>query len=74
MEQFRKDFGQPYEGDYVLPAKWQLAFTAASTIGLLIGGPPATFLAKRWGRRAVLAMGYGEKMFYCVVVVLFSGS
>ena len=29
IKQFRKDFGSPYDGDYVLPADWQSAFNGA---------------------------------------------
>ncbi|KAL1890755.1 hypothetical protein Sste5346_008080 [Sporothrix stenoceras] len=55
---FRADYGIYYEGQYVIPAKWQLAFTAASLIGLIIGGIPATIIAKKWGRRPCLWFGY----------------
>ena len=58
MIQFRMDYGHPYMGDFVIPAKWQLAFTAASTIGLLVGGPPAALITKKWGRRPCLWLGY----------------
>lgn len=33
VPQFRKDFGSPFAGDYVLPAKWQSAYS---------GGPVAS--------------------------------
>lgn len=29
IPEFRKDFGSPYNGDYVLAAKWQSAFQGA---------------------------------------------
>jgi len=29
IPRFRKDFGGPYEGDYVLPAAWQSAYFGA---------------------------------------------
>ncbi|CAK7205136.1 hypothetical protein SEUCBS139899_007901 [Sporothrix eucalyptigena] len=58
LPQFREDYGTYYEGEYVIPAKWQLAFTAASLIGLIIGGVPATIIAKKWGRRPCLWFGY----------------
>lgn len=31
--QFRKDFGKPYKGDYVLDANWQLGFQAITSFG-----------------------------------------
>ncbi|CAK7210132.1 hypothetical protein SBRCBS47491_000667 [Sporothrix bragantina] len=58
LPQFRADYGTYYEGEYVIPAKWQLAFTAAGLIGLIIGGIPATLIAKKWGRRPCLWFGY----------------
>ncbi|CAK7217009.1 hypothetical protein SCUCBS95973_003006 [Sporothrix curviconia] len=58
LPQFREDYGTYYEGEYVIPAKWQLAFTAASLIGLIIGGVPATVITKKWGRRPCLWFGY----------------
>lgn len=30
---FRKDFGYPYDGDYVVAAHWQLGFQAATLGG-----------------------------------------
>lgn len=33
IPEFRKDFGSPFDGDYVLPAKWQSAYS---------GGPVAS--------------------------------
>lgn len=32
IPQFRKDFGSPYDGDYVLPAKWQSAYSGAPVL------------------------------------------
>lgn len=58
LPQFRADYGYLYQGQYVVPARWQLAFTAASVIGLILGGPPAAYIAKRWGRNACLWFGY----------------
>lgn len=33
ITQFRKDFGYPFEGDYVVDANWQLGFQAATLGG-----------------------------------------
>lgn len=33
IAQFRKDFGTPYAGDYVVDANWQLGFLAATLFG-----------------------------------------
>lgn len=32
--EFRKDFGHPYAGDYVVDANWQLGFQAATLFGM----------------------------------------
>jgi hypothetical protein len=36
IAEFRKDFGYPYEGDYVVDANWQLGFLAATLFGMKI--------------------------------------
>lgn len=33
--QFRKDFGHPYNGDYVVDANWQLGFQGATMLSTL---------------------------------------
>lgn len=33
IPQFRKDFGSPFQGNYVLPAKWQSAFSGGPAAG-----------------------------------------
>lgn len=33
IAEFRKDFGRPYAGDYVVDANWQLGFTSATLFG-----------------------------------------
>jgi len=32
--EFRKDFGHPFAGDYVVDANWQLGFQAATLFGM----------------------------------------
>lgn len=58
IPQFRKDFGSLYNGDYVLSAKWQSAYSGVpvltSIIGLLLSG----CFADRFGRKKTLALGY----------------
>lgn len=39
IEQFRKDFGRPFAGDYVVDANWQLGFLAATLFGMQIPSP-----------------------------------
>lgn len=34
ITEFRKDFGYPYAGDYVVDANWQLGFQAATLFGI----------------------------------------
>lgn len=33
IKEFRKDFGYPYGGDYVVDANWQLGWLAATLFG-----------------------------------------
>jgi hypothetical protein len=35
ITEFRKDFGTPFGGDYVVDANWQLGFQAATLFGKL---------------------------------------
>ncbi|KAI5459681.1 putative maltose permease [Mariannaea sp. PMI_226] len=51
IPEFRKDFGSFYNGDYVLSAKWQSAFSgapvAAQVIGSLMTGQVADWIGRR---------------------------
>jgi MFS family permease len=58
IAKFREDFGEPYQGTYVVPAKWQLAWTAASTAGLILGGLGAGQIIQRWGRQLAIFIGF----------------
>jgi hypothetical protein len=35
IAQFRRDYGTPYNGDWVIDANWQLGFQAATSFGML---------------------------------------
>ncbi|KAL4883348.1 general substrate transporter [Aspergillus karnatakaensis] len=54
IPQFRKDFGYEYEGDYVLPAKWQSAFGGAPIATAIISSLLSAELADMFGRKKVL--------------------
>ncbi|EED23202.1 sugar transporter, putative [Talaromyces stipitatus ATCC 10500] len=56
--EFRKNYGEPFEGGYVMPASWQLAFTAAAQIGIVFGGLLTGPLIHRFGRQ--LGIGLAE--------------
>lgn len=58
IAEFRKDFGYPYAGDYVVDANWQLGWLAATLFGLVFGGLVAGLAVNRWGRSPVIAAGY----------------
>ncbi|OCL03233.1 MFS sugar transporter-like protein [Glonium stellatum] len=51
---FRQDFGYDYNGQWVLQAKWQIAFNTASSIGGLVGCLAMGCIADRFGRRMAL--------------------
>ena len=46
-----------YKGEPVLPAQWQSAFNAASSIGQFFGGFLCSWISDRIGRKGGLAMG-----------------
>lgn len=46
-----------FEGEWVLPASWQIAFNTASTPGQIGGGFACGWIANRYGRRAALFAG-----------------
>jgi hypothetical protein len=45
IEQFRKDFGYPYAGNYVLPANWQSAFSGGPTAAAVFGALFASWIS-----------------------------
>ncbi|KAL3457558.1 general substrate transporter, partial [Aspergillus heterothallicus] len=51
IPQWRQDYGYLYQGAYVVSASWQLAFTAASMIGLVVGGAATGLVANRFGQK-----------------------
>ncbi|KAI0008268.1 general substrate transporter [Xylariaceae sp. FL0662B] len=51
IPQFRKDFGSAYEGNYVLPAKWQSAYMGAPVASAVIGSLGAGSIADQIGRK-----------------------
>ncbi|KAF4985724.1 hypothetical protein FDECE_16364 [Fusarium decemcellulare] len=58
IPQFRKDFGSEFAGDYVLPAKWQSAYSGAPVASAVIGSLGAGYIADRIGRKWTLFISY----------------
>ncbi|KAL2819449.1 general substrate transporter [Aspergillus granulosus] len=54
IPEFRKDFGYEYEGDYVLPARWQSAFGGAPIATAIISSLIAAEAADMFGRKKTL--------------------
>ncbi|KAH6686416.1 MFS hexose transporter [Plectosphaerella plurivora] len=48
---FRKDFGSAFDGDYVLPAKWQSAYSGGPVASAVVGSLTAGWVADRIGRK-----------------------
>lgn len=46
---FRREFGYDFQGQWVLPARWQSAFNSMSSVGGLFGGLSVGYLADRFG-------------------------
>ncbi|KAJ5630398.1 uncharacterized protein N7484_010498 [Penicillium longicatenatum] len=54
IPEFRKDFGFYYEGNYVLEAKWQSAFSGAPVASAVIGALCSGQIADTIGRRITI--------------------
>lgn len=51
IPQFRKDFGYPFAGEYVLDARWQAAFDAGPRFSSVIATLCQGLMADKFGRR-----------------------
>ncbi|KAL2847399.1 general substrate transporter [Aspergillus pseudodeflectus] len=58
IPQWRRDYGYLYQGEYVVSADWQLAFTAASMIGLVVGGALTGVISQRCGQKVCILGGH----------------
>ncbi|KAF6806627.1 maltose permease [Colletotrichum sojae] len=58
ITEFRKDFGTPYEGDYVVGAIWQLGFQAATIFSLTFGAFVSGLAINRYGRQPVILAAF----------------
>lgn len=58
ISEFRKDFGHPYAGDYVVDANWQLGFQAATLFGIVFGGLITGFGVNKFGRQPCILIAY----------------
>ncbi|KAI8654489.1 MFS domain-containing protein [Fusarium keratoplasticum] len=54
IPQFRKDFGSEFAGDYVLPARWQSAYSGGPVASAVIGSLGAGLIADKIGRKWTL--------------------
>ncbi|KAK0374078.1 MFS hexose transporter [Colletotrichum melonis] len=58
IPQFRKDFGSEFNGNYVLPAKWQSAYSGAPVASAVVGSLGAGWVADRIGRKWTYFISY----------------
>jgi len=56
IPEFRKDFGYFFDGNYVLPANWQSAFSGAPSAAQIIGALFTGQIADSIGRRYTLVI------------------
>lgn len=56
IPQFQKDFGQPYDGGYLVSAPWQSAFNLGVPVGQVVGSFGVGYPLERIGRRWTLAI------------------
>ncbi|KAL3488542.1 general substrate transporter [Aspergillus germanicus] len=59
VPQFRKDFGYFYQGDYVLPAKWQSAYSGAPVASGVVGSFMSGWLGDKIGKKVMIGFAYG---------------
>ncbi|KAF1848237.1 general substrate transporter [Cucurbitaria berberidis CBS 394.84] len=58
IAEFRKDFGKPFGGQYVIDANWQLGFQAATLGGIIFGGLLTGFGVNKFGRQFCILIAY----------------
>lgn len=58
IAEFRKDYGTPFGGDYVVDAEWQLGFQLATLFGIIFGGWLSGLAIGRFGRQSVILAAY----------------
>ncbi|KAJ4178842.1 hypothetical protein NW767_014770 [Fusarium falciforme] len=58
IAQFRRDYGTPYNGDWVIDANWQLGFQAATSFGLIFGAFASGLAINRYGRQPVILVAF----------------
>lgn len=54
MPRFRRDFGRPYAGDYVLSAGWQAAFLGGPRASCVVATLFSGILADKYGRKLMI--------------------
>lgn len=58
IPRFRKDYGSYYGGNYVLPAKWQSAYSGGPTASSIIGSLGAGIFSDMVGRKLFFLVCY----------------
>lgn len=52
---FKKEFGEQYNGSYIIPSAWLSVWSAMAPIGSMVGAAAAGWMQDRMGRRSSLA-------------------
>lgn len=71
IPQFRKDFGTAFAGDYVLPAKWQSAYSGGPVASAVIGSLGSGLITDKFGRKWTLFLCY-VLVFVAITVEVIS--
>lgn len=58
IPQFRQDFGSAYAGSYVLPAKWQSAYSGGPAAATVVGAFASGWIVDRIGRKFLIGGCY----------------
>jgi MFS transporter, SP family, general alpha glucoside:H+ symporter len=70
---FAKKYGEPYNGSYIVPARWQTAFAMCAPVGRIVGGVFQGWLAEAFGRKMTL-LGCLASISGFIFITFFSES
>ncbi|KAL2852235.1 general substrate transporter [Aspergillus pseudodeflectus] len=74
IPRFRMDYGSAYDGNYVLPARWQAAFSGGPASGGVIAAVAASYMADRIGRKPIYLVGLIAVFVGITLEVVSNGS
>ncbi|KXL48489.1 hypothetical protein M433DRAFT_75381 [Acidomyces richmondensis BFW] len=70
VPEFRKDFGYEYDNNYVLPAKWQSAYSGGPSATAVIGALSSSYISDKIGRKLAYLISFAFVLAGSVVETL----